>query len=251
MVDSVFQDNEHPLLFNVPVPAFPWFHPKDCSTITTKLALPCVSYDILDPTQSLDTTTEDDDEWVTTSMATKVKPGMTLNMCSPHVKICLGLRTLTPLSTPRKHVLSVPEAVTPTPTLPKSLPGTPSPLKRSRTNSDHVIDISDSEEDVRVHPPLLSLSSALTARTSGSLSTAPRGKRTPWPLQYTCDMDAGFKAMDAMEGKNTHDKFCKVFGGEFEWHSSTFSDSWRAWTHAPQLVLVGATRWWVVNGPIF
>ncbi|KAJ6589055.1 hypothetical protein B0H19DRAFT_1248619 [Mycena capillaripes] len=63
------------ITFSVPITTYPWFHPNDCSTITNRLALfniSCKIYDILDTIlHPLETTPEEDNEWVTMSAPTK------------------------------------------------------------------------------------------------------------------------------------------------------------------------------------
>ncbi|KAF8205738.1 hypothetical protein K438DRAFT_1818422 [Mycena galopus ATCC 62051] len=94
------------ITFSVPVPNYPWFHPKTCPTITTRLSslnISCDSYEILDTTLNpLESTSTDTDKWVTTGSATKVKADMTLYLRSPGVETCPGLRP----ATPRKRILS-------------------------------------------------------------------------------------------------------------------------------------------------
>jgi hypothetical protein len=100
------QNDQSAITFFVPVPNYPWFHPKACTTITSRLSvldLSCDNYEILDVVANpLETTSEDEDEWVMTGSATKVKPNMTLYLRSPGVDCCLGLRP----TTPRKRALS-------------------------------------------------------------------------------------------------------------------------------------------------
>ncbi|KAJ7080379.1 hypothetical protein B0H15DRAFT_856913 [Mycena belliarum] len=123
------KNNERPLIFNVPVTSYPFFHPKDYEVITTRVGLPCTSYDFLDTVaHPLDSTAGDEDEWITTSMPTRVKPDMTLYMRTPDVNTFLGLRS----ESPRKRPLSpAPDGPRSSPS--PSLPSTPSPKKRVRS----------------------------------------------------------------------------------------------------------------------
>ncbi|KAJ7018048.1 hypothetical protein C8F04DRAFT_1278324 [Mycena alexandri] len=165
-------DNDRAQIFSVPVPAFPYFHPKDCETITTKLGISCVSYDILDVTPHLlETTLEEEDEWITTSTATLVKPNTTLYMRLPTVQHCLGLRT-------RKRAISeVPDSPT------QSLaPATPSPTKRLRS-TPIAEEYGFQSDDTAFSSP-----NRVSVASSSSLPltlNSPRGKRTAFPLAHS------------------------------------------------------------------
>ncbi|KAJ7485508.1 Lecithin:cholesterol acyltransferase-domain-containing protein [Mycena latifolia] len=93
-----FQLGQGPKIYSVPVPNFPWFHPKDCSEITARLGgKPLASFEYLDTVaQPLELSSEQDDEWITTSLALKVKPGMTLYVRTGNVQTCVGLRASSP-----------------------------------------------------------------------------------------------------------------------------------------------------------
>ena len=65
------------------------------------------------------------------------------------------------------------------------------------------------------------------------LSSAPRGRRTPWPWRYVTDMAAGFAAMrklEDVERMGTAAAFHEVFQAPFK--QSTFNDQMRAWRAA-------------------
>jgi hypothetical protein len=112
--------------------------------MTTKIGLSLTTYEILDvATNPLDTTPEEEDEWVTTSASTIIKPNITLYMRSPGVEVCLGLRSrkralsIVPeppfLPSPRfAHLVS--EAFYLTDVILVSPANTPSPSKRIRSD---------------------------------------------------------------------------------------------------------------------
>jgi hypothetical protein len=92
--------------------------------MTTKIGLPLTTYKLLTTAANLlDTTLEEEDEWITTSTATLVKPNITLYMRTPGVEICIGLHS-------RKRALSpAPEP------LPSAAPR--SPLFYTFSTMDH------------------------------------------------------------------------------------------------------------------
>ncbi|KAJ7770705.1 hypothetical protein B0H16DRAFT_1516303 [Mycena metata] len=226
-------DDERPHIFSVPVPAFPYFHPKDCETITKKLGIPCASYDILDVTPHLlEITLEEDDEWITTSTATLVKPNTTLYLRSPTVRRCLGLRV-------RKRAISeVPHS--PTQSRDSS---TPSPTKRPRSTPLAEEHRSVSNDNTFSTPDRVSVASSSSLPPSLDLPRltldSPRGKRTAFPLAYACDMDAQFRKIELLSpGLSAAKKFAEVFGHlDMEFNSSTYSNSWKAWKRCPPSVL--------------
>ncbi|KAF8208623.1 hypothetical protein K438DRAFT_1812604 [Mycena galopus ATCC 62051] len=226
------EDNKRPIVFVVPTPGYPHFHPKDCAPITTKIGQPLTTYEILNiATNPLDTTPEEEDEWITTSTPTLVKPNMTLYMRAPGVETCLGLRS-------RKRALSAapepPYSPSPSPS------NTPSPTKRTRTNK--VLD-DEEDDDVIILPPspspLRFSSSTLRPAVQPEM---PLGKRTPFPLAYTCDMDALFRKVNMLPSQWTAEqKFNDVFSHlNMEYNSSTYSNSWNAWKRCPPDVLAKA-----------
>ncbi|KAJ7181656.1 hypothetical protein C8R43DRAFT_1117019 [Mycena crocata] len=224
------KNNQRAFTFDVPVTNFPWFHPKDSDTITGKIK---------------QTTLEEDDEWVVTSTATRVKPNTTLYMRSPDVDTCLGLR---PDPMVHKHQLSESQE---TPASPAS--STPSPSKRSRSNRQPIFVLdNDSDEngnsdfDLLPSSPSPSPSNTLASGHSpshqaliGSLpeplnpSASPRGKPAPFPLAYACDMDAAFRQIknhpnfDDLSARQRFDTVFEMLDIQFK--SSTWSDSWNAW----------------------
>ncbi|KAJ6561923.1 hypothetical protein B0H19DRAFT_1143024 [Mycena capillaripes] len=226
------EDTKRHFLFIVPAPGYPRFHPKDCEPMTTKIGLPLTTYEILDTAANpLDTTPEEEDEWVTTSAPTIVKPNITLYMRSPGVEVCLGLRS-------RKRALSnVPEP----PFSPSPSPAnTPSPSKRTR--SDLVTNAYE-DDNISLLPP----SPTVIRFASSSLlpvaqPESPLGKRTPFPLAYACDMDALFHKVDALPASWTaHQKFDNVFGHlDIVFNPSTYSNSWNAWKRCPPDILMKA-----------
>lgn len=106
--------------------------------MTTKIGLPLTTYELLNTAANLlDTTPEEEDEWITTSTATLVKPYLTLYMRTPGVEICIGLR-------PRKRALSpAPE--------PLSSPFPRSPL--INTSSRWITEFMFSVQQIRLHLP--------------------------------------------------------------------------------------------------
>ncbi|KAJ7623922.1 hypothetical protein DFH06DRAFT_1142757 [Mycena polygramma] len=239
------KNGERPFLFRVPITAYPFFHPKDCPAMTAKLGLSLTSYDILDVVANpLDTTAPEDDEWVTTNLATRVKVDTTLYMRSTDVQVCVGLRPLA-----RKRVVS--NASEPPSSSPISPAHTPSPNKRARVEQSTPFVASfefatfcsfvpASEFNYDLLPP--SPSPSRTASSSSQPITrtdAPLGKRTPFPLAYACDMDAIFQRVELLPATWTaKQKFDSAFGHlDVAFNSSTYSSSWNAWRRCPPHVL--------------
>ncbi|KAJ7614695.1 hypothetical protein DFH06DRAFT_1344029 [Mycena polygramma] len=243
------QDYLNAVIFSVAVTTFPWFHPNDSPTITNRLAtfnVTCETYDILDTAfYSLENGTEDTDEWVTTSSATKVKPNVTLLLRVPGVTYCVGLRPS------RKRALSQPEydlgsedhrrspsADDHPPTSPNN---TPSPTKRLRPqpsmetlrsdNNDH-----DSDPDLPDEHP-----GAPTASSSTSFlgPDTPRGRRTPFPLAFASDMDAGFRQISNLPAHwSAQRHFEDVFGVlGLSFVASTYSENLKAWLNSDPEVM--------------
>ncbi|KAJ7481126.1 hypothetical protein B0H11DRAFT_2233038 [Mycena galericulata] len=217
-----------PITFSAPVPNYPWWHPKDCITITDRLNLPCEAYERLDTTDHLlATTSEESDEWITSRGPIKVKPDMTLYLREPGVDTCLGLRPL------RKRVLSDPQESGPS-------SSTPSPSKRGRT-SQIITDV-DNSDDEQVTLPPSSRSPSLTHQSSSSSllqPDTPHGKRSPFPLAFAVDMDAGFRQAKELlkDGKSAKQQFDTVFGFlDIPFKSSTYSNNWKAWKASPDAV---------------
>jgi hypothetical protein len=90
----------------VPVPDYPYFHPKDCSIISDVVGISdCKAYSIFDPASTA---------WTFTTLARKVKSGTTLYLRSRDVTICPGLDLPeAPGSPSKKRALSVTESSTP------------------------------------------------------------------------------------------------------------------------------------------
>ncbi|KAJ7196444.1 hypothetical protein C8J57DRAFT_1546732 [Mycena rebaudengoi] len=235
-----FSDNDRPHFFSVPVPSFPWFHPKDCPLITQKVGLPCLFFDLLPvSTQSLESSSLEDDEWVSTAVAVKVKPDDILYMRSPNVTVCIGLRPqrnkrpLSPESRPISQLNGL---------------DSPSPLKRKKMSESDVIEISDtSDNEDRVEPlkyqsprhVKLSLI-AIPSPNIFNLTDAPSGRRAKWPLLYAVDMVNGLTQLEAMQGRK-EDNFSKVFMGS-KWNSSTYSDSSKVWKKTAPTVIAAAVQ---------
>ncbi|KAJ6477843.1 hypothetical protein C8R47DRAFT_1198673 [Mycena vitilis] len=228
------KNGERPFLFRVPITAYPFFHPKDCPAMTAKLGLSLTSYDILDVVANpLDTTAPEDDEWVTTNLATRVKVDTTLYMRSTDVQVCVGLRPLA-----RKRAVS-------------DATHTPSPNKRARVAQNSLYAASleftafrsplpASEVDYDLLPP--SPSRTRTASSSSQPIThteKPMSGRTPFPLAYACDMDALFQRVEKLPATWTaRQKFDSAFGHlDAAFNSSTYSSSWNAWRRCPPEVL--------------
>jgi hypothetical protein len=112
--------------------------------MTTKIGLPLTTYELLNtPPNLLDTTPEEEDEWITTSTATLVRPNITLYMRSPGVEVCIGLRSRKRAVSPDSEPLSPPFtrfpsrlyllAIVSNPCF--SPANTPSPAKRIRSST--------------------------------------------------------------------------------------------------------------------
>ncbi|KAJ7037516.1 hypothetical protein C8F04DRAFT_1257076 [Mycena alexandri] len=254
------EDTLPAITFSVPVNHFPWFHPKTCTTITTRLQsihLSCENYEVLDTVLNpLETTAEADDEWIMMGSATKVKANMTLYLRCPGVTLCPGLRP----TTPRKRVLS--QSGLSSPSSSYRIPDTPTPAKRSRLvtppsspsntngtwNSSPFSMVASSSSAT---PPPSSVStpftpkqvaassdssSILNSHSSGSTISlnTPLGKLAPFPLAFASDMDAAFRRIDGLP-KDWHAKehFDNVLGHlGFTFVPSTYSDNLNAWKNA-------------------
>ncbi|KAJ7212738.1 hypothetical protein C8J57DRAFT_1539076 [Mycena rebaudengoi] len=256
-----FSDTDRPHFFSVPVPSFPWFHPMDCPLITQKVGLPCLFFDLLPvSTQSLESSSPEDDEWVSTAVAVRVKPDDILYMRSPNVTVCSGLRR----PQRNKRPLS-PES---RPISQSNILDSPSPLKRKKMSESDVIEISDtSDNEDRVEPlkyesprhvklPLIFHSSDPFVSHAGpstliivqaapsvnvfNLTDAPPGRRAKWLLLYAVDMVNGLTQLEAMHGRR-EDNFSTVFSGS-KWNSSTYSDSSKAWRKTAPAVLAAAVQ---------
>ncbi|KAJ6463216.1 hypothetical protein C8R47DRAFT_1326999 [Mycena vitilis] len=255
------QDHLNALIFSVAVTTFPWFHPNDSPTITNRLTTfnsTCETYDILDTAfYSLQNTTKDTDEWVTTSSATKVKPDVTLLLRVPGVTYCVGLRPS------RKRALSQPEyergsadhrrspsADDHPPISPNS---TPSPTKRLRpqrstetlrSDNDHDSDLELQNEHPgtptarRVLQILNAVLSSDSAHPSSSTSflgpDTPRGRRSAFPLAFASDMDAGFRQISDLPADwSAQRHFEDVFGVlGLSFVASTYSENLKAWLNS-------------------
>ncbi|KAJ7030053.1 hypothetical protein C8F04DRAFT_741432 [Mycena alexandri] len=203
------KDDERALNFSVPVTAYPYFHPKDCDAITTKLGRSCTSYDILDTvTNPGETTLEEDDEWVTTSAATMVKPNVTLYLRLPDVKICLGLRS-------RKRVISEVEEP---PTTPSPSPAsTPSPTKRARSQHTPDAHLEDryspspspskqaSSSSHRVDPPVSPFGNHCIA---SELDSKPKIYQCLWSSRHDVQFKYLFQQLECLEAVPSRDS-CK------------------------------------------
>ncbi|KAJ7610859.1 hypothetical protein FB45DRAFT_941835 [Roridomyces roridus] len=223
-------DTSRALVFQEAVPLFPYFHPKDSKMITSRLECPCATYEFLRTSaELLAVTSEDDDEWQTTSLATKVKPNMELYLRLPGVSTCVGLRP----SSSHKRILSDPFVSVTDSTA--SSPITPSPTKRSRMQANTQSHDEDEVEFVAFIPATTPVS---IPEVSPSPSRPPSGKRSQFPLAFAVDMHAAFKdakRLQLAEKLPARELFEKMFGfldvGEF--NSSTWSDSWKTWSETP------------------
>ncbi|KAJ7266505.1 hypothetical protein C8J57DRAFT_1510622 [Mycena rebaudengoi] len=218
--------------------------PQGLSTDYTKVGLPCLFFDLLPvSTQSLESSSLEDDEWVSTAVAVKVKPDDILYMRSPNVTVCIGLRPqrnkrpLSPESRPISQLNGL---------------DSPSPLKRKKMSESDVIEISDtSDNEDRYYIHLMYLSISRAASTSTiiqaipspnifNLTDAPSGRRAKWPLLYAVDMVNGLTQLEAMQGRK-EDNFSKVFMGS-KWNSSTYSDSSKVWKKTAPTVIAAAVQ---------
>ncbi|KAJ7221444.1 hypothetical protein GGX14DRAFT_388612 [Mycena pura] len=250
-------NDKGPITFSAPVPNYPWWHPKDCVTITDRLNLPCEAYERLDTTEHLlATTSEEYDEWITSRGPIKVKSDMTLYLREPGIDTCLGLRPL------RKRILSDPQESGPSSSTPSPTKRgrtsqiivdddsdderaivlrTPSPTKRGRTSQLEII-VDDDSDNERATLPASSRSPSLTNRSSSSSllqPDTPHGKRSPFPLAFAVDMDAGFRQVETLleDGKSAKQQFDTVFGFlGIPFKSSTYSNNWKAWKASPDAV---------------
>ncbi|KAK6984206.1 hypothetical protein R3P38DRAFT_3232174 [Favolaschia claudopus] len=239
------KDNQRPLTFLVPVPGFPRFHPKDCELMTSTLHLALATYAILKLDAPLETSSEEQDEWLITSIPTVVKPNSTLYMRSPEVTVCLGLRpdaaeppmtpNPSPSSSAKRSASREPD------------PGTPSPAKRTRPGfSLRPREASSGEDDdddvVLLSPQTLTPTKPKINASHPDSLVSPSGKHTPFPLPYACDMHAQFQKVEALPAAWTaKQKFDNVFGHlNVDFNSSTYSDSWNAWKRCPDNVLTSA-----------
>ncbi|KAJ7020692.1 hypothetical protein C8F04DRAFT_1087737 [Mycena alexandri] len=219
------KNDQSALTFSVPVANYPWFHPKACTTITSRLSalgLSCDHYEILDAVLNpLETTSEDDDEWINIGSATKVKANMTLYLRAPGVDRCLGLRP----TMPHKRVLSQGED-----SFTSGPPKTPSPAKRARREpSPSTPNTNDSDQNATPSSsPFPMITSSLTTPLS---PTTPRGKYAPFPLAFACDMDAAFRQIGDLPkdwpARRHFEDVLGVLGLKFV--PSTYSDNLSAW----------------------
>ncbi|KAJ7217159.1 hypothetical protein GGX14DRAFT_390985 [Mycena pura] len=202
-------DNTPPSSFEVTVPYFPFFHPKDDLAITTVIGEQhCHTYSVLDLTH----------------------PALTLDY-QPWVITRGPLRYLEPAKTRRMSDASP----------------SPSPTKVSRSSSafsssvvartshsasssflsQGVIDVSDTDDDVSA---LASSQDPFLIPTPTPRKTTPTPRKmTPWPLKYTVDMDLGFSAMDKHSGVAI-DAFTDAFP-KSKFASTTYYAHRKAWTH--------------------
>jgi hypothetical protein len=104
--DLICEDGKPPLQFSVPVPDYPYFHPKDCSIISDVIGMSnCRSYSIFDPASAA---------WIFTTLSRKVKSGTTLYLRSRDVTVCPGLGAPEALGSPsKKRALSITESSLP------------------------------------------------------------------------------------------------------------------------------------------
>jgi hypothetical protein len=78
------QDGKPPLDFTVPVPQYPWFHPKDCAVIS----------EVIGPSNCTIYGAFVAGHWTITSLAQNVKIGVVLNLRSRDITHCPGLDDL-------------------------------------------------------------------------------------------------------------------------------------------------------------
>ncbi|KAJ7075122.1 hypothetical protein B0H15DRAFT_1027253 [Mycena belliarum] len=84
-------DNTPPSTFSVPVPHFPYFHPKDDLSIRTVVGEPnCRTYAVLDLIKHNQHAVDAAQDWVVTSAAVKVKADTILCFRSLSVTVCTG-----------------------------------------------------------------------------------------------------------------------------------------------------------------
>ncbi|KAJ7510387.1 hypothetical protein B0H11DRAFT_2216188 [Mycena galericulata] len=202
------KDDCPPETFIVPLPNFPYFHPKDDVAITTVVGEQnCRTYSVLDGV-----------DWVTTSTAQTVKPGSTICFRSLGVTVCTGgpLNRADPPLTPVKRKLSTSNGTD---------DGSPTKITRLSTPSQirpsEIISI-ESDDDSQTDDPVVSSPS----KPSQTIAKKSR----PWPLKYTCDMDKGFQEMAVATGKREI-VFERTFVG-CKWVHSTFYENLAVWKAA-------------------
>ncbi|KAJ7203124.1 hypothetical protein GGX14DRAFT_399085 [Mycena pura] len=195
-------DNTPPSSFEVTVPYFPFFHPKDDLAITTVIGEQhCHTYSVLDLTH----------------------PALTLDY-QPWVITRGPLRYLEPAKTRRMSDAS--PSPSPTKVSRSSSAFSSSAVARTSRSasssflSQGVIDISDTDDDV---------STLASSQDPFSTPTPTPRKTTPWPLKYTVDMDLGFSAMDKHSGVAI-DAFTDAFP-KSKFASTTYYAHRKAWTH--------------------
>ncbi|KAJ7126366.1 hypothetical protein C8R43DRAFT_958116 [Mycena crocata] len=200
-------NTEGPMTTLVVVLHYPWLHPRECENITRKLGHPLEEFEFLDVPRDLSNTSEEEEEWINTSSAIKVKVDHVTYMRAPNVHTCLGLHSST---SPRKRAFSPdgdyslpPPSNTTTPTPSPS----PSPTKRAR-----------SIPNIR--------SSSLLNESNEDLSS-----HTDFPLAYAVEMDAAFHKIQELPAHlGAQLKFNLIFGFlGVPFILSTYSDSWQAW----------------------
>ncbi|KAJ7091508.1 hypothetical protein B0H15DRAFT_799955 [Mycena belliarum] len=178
------EDNATPIVFSVPVTGFPWFHPKDCSAITERLEF----------------TLADDDCWILTPTAVRVKADSIIYMRRP------GVQASQFFSFEFEFEFGFQKA--------------------------DIAD-SDSDNDKTELPPQPNFEIPILQ------GEPPRGRKTPWPLRFACDMDIGFKRIESLPGTPASN-FKDVFG--CEWVRATYSENFNAWKNTYKPGLAAAIR---------
>ncbi|KAJ6470269.1 hypothetical protein C8R47DRAFT_1222649 [Mycena vitilis] len=195
----------------IALPHFPYFHPKDCQPIVSIAKNDtCVTYGYWDT-----------DEWILTETPMVIKGGTTVLFLRLHnVTDCVG----GPLP---KRRLSDASFHTPTPTRARIEGQRPniSPLSYNIIPAkDSIISLSSDSEGEEVVP---NKSPSSRLRPAESASPSKTSTQPKFPLEYACDMHAGFVAMKAERTGSIPQKFTAAF--KVAWVSSTYYTHFNAW----------------------
>ncbi|KAF8130473.1 hypothetical protein K438DRAFT_1788707 [Mycena galopus ATCC 62051] len=226
------KDAEPGVALVVSNPAVPWFHPKDCETITRRIAPEtCANFEYWVG------------EWVLTDIPIKIKPATEILLLRlPGVTNCLdGPR-------PKRRLSSASfQNETPRPTRPRLPLERPpiSPLTYNLKESSHESTPDPDREDDDEVEIVSQNDSVLPTSRSPALSSPTRsiGPAPPpcskFPLDFACDMDTGFKTMAAMAG-TIPKKFTETF--KVSWASSTYYTHHNIWATMDRDALVYAVQ---------
>ncbi|KAF8127793.1 hypothetical protein K438DRAFT_2000538 [Mycena galopus ATCC 62051] len=213
-------------------PAAPWFHPKDCEPITRLASAPCTSYYYWD---------SGDRAWILTDAAVKVKPNTDILFLrlenvvdcldGPHAKSKRRLsdnssQSQTPKSNRSKSAASGRPNISPL--FYGAVPVRRGSIVELSSSDEEEDDEEEVSNNVQCTAPLATASSSLLPDT-GTLFSSDTSIATPkFPLDFACDMDAGFQAMKHDSGKIPA-RFVRAF--HVDWVSSTYymhSNFWQS-----------------------